>query len=160
MTNRRFSLDLRKKCFTVVLSSLTAISSLNAQTKSECDTIKLYADKRIIHWKGLNLDLHGELRKLVIKSNSFKTGVDLSLKPINGLIEINFVIQYRNEDKKSADYYIIIDGEKHIVNLSCGFGFDSKYSNDYLYLYSNGSIDSKHYHCDHFSHASHYSSHR
>lgn len=126
-------------------------NDLTAQTESN-DTIKLFANKRIINWKGKDWEFNGCNYKLVNNDD----GYFLTLQDVNSdnLIEIFIVIDKKSEEL--AKFYIVIDGKKHLVKLSSFFSYVSRGKN--FVLYPNGSYEEKTMHCDHYSHYSHMSS--
>ena len=144
---------LRKTCLTIALGSYLALGSTIAQNKA--DTLKLYASKKILELKGKTLGLNGEGLRIFEIGNASRESIYLSRIGGKGLIEVFVVIDYLTNERRSANFYLSIDGQKHRIDLSCYLAFESKYDKQKHYVLSDGQITSKYMHCDHYSHASH-----
>jgi hypothetical protein len=149
---------LRQTVLTISLSSYLALTSTFAQNKT--DTLKLYADKTILNFKGKKLGLNGGgLRLFEIGNNHTKSNsIILHRDNSKELVTVFIVIDYQNVNRSKAEFYIIIDGQKHYVDLSCYLEFNSKYDKKDYFVLKDGSLTTKYMHCDHYSHSSHYSS--
>jgi len=148
---------LKMKCFAITLSSLIALSKADAQAQN--DTLRLYANKQVINWKDKKLVLNGENLRLyeVDNSDSITNSIILSRVNAKDLIEVFVVIKYQNTLRDTAEYYIVINGEKHFVDLTCYLEFRSNADSQKYFLEASGAVLSKYFHCDHYSHSSHYS---
>lgn len=134
-------------------------NDMTAQTSSN-DTIKVFADKRIISFKGKDLDFNGCNYRIVERGNNNPNSNSIILKRENSdeLIEVFIVIEKVSDTM--AKYYIVIDGEKHFVKLAEFLRFKSNEGKEFI-LKPNGGYyeyDGKVMHCDHYSHYSHRSS--
>lgn len=134
-------------------------NDLTAQTSTN-DTIKVFADKRIISFKGKDLDFNGCIYRIVERGNNNPDNNSIILKreKSNELIEVFIVIKKVSDFK--AKYYIVIDGEKHFVKLDGFLRYKSKEGKEFILKPNDGyyESDGKVMHSDHYSHYSHRSS--
>lgn len=148
---------LKKICLAVSLSSYLAIASAIGQSLN--DTLRLYANENILKFKEKKLSLKGDGRTLweTDKTPINRIEILLSKTDSGDLIEVPIVIEYLNEKKNYAKLYIVINGQKYSVDLTCYLEYNSQYDKKKYFILPEGKIVNQVGHCDHYSHSSHYS---
>ena len=145
-------LKLREKCLsTIILCAIT--EHVSAQQNQFNDTSKYLVSKKIFEFKNQRWDFNGCRLKIITETKD-----TITLKPYNSNhsdeeIEVKVVVELDGKD--IGNLYIIIEGEKHFVNLTSVYHFGSKG----LALRTDNVVYNS-YKMDHYSHCSHYSRNR
>lgn len=127
---------------------------------AQSDRLKYYTEKKIINFKGKDLNFNGVTLEVINSKDSDSILLKVNSDEKN-LKEVYLLVE--NDNPNKSKLFLIIDGEKHLVKLINNFKYTNN-ANKKFTLTPTGILTKAkdEYHRSHASHRSHssHSSHR